>query len=401
VDASLTRVALEEAIARAVACARPLGIERVPLAACIGRVLARSVNHPHDLPGFDHAAMDGYAIAGGAKAGAAFVVQGESRAGAPSEPTIEADHAAAISTGAMLPAGLDTVVPWEDVERTDARITLRRDARGGQHVRRAGEDAQRGERAIDAGVRLAPGHLALLATLDRIEVEVHARPRVTIVTTGDELRDPGSPPRPGAVVDSNAPMLAALVGRAGGRTEVRRVADTEGALAEALGAVADTCDLIVTVGGAADGAHDHVQRALDARAAERVFRGVAIKPGKPVALARIGALPVLALPGNPGSAFVTFACIGLPLVRALGGEAEPVRGRRRVRLAAPLRAPGDRTALVLGTVEELPSARFVPGRAASSGSVPSVARATALALVEAGTTRAEGDEVAVIDLARA
>ena len=294
---TLARIPYEEALALALAVPPLDGAERVGLADLPGRVLAEELAYASDLPAFDHAAMDGYAVVGAAAAGACFVVDGESRAGAPLQAALT-DHAApravAISTGAMLPAGMDTVIPWEDVSREDARILVTRDARGGQHVRRAGEDARSGSLALGRGTRLSGRHVALLATLERTHALVAPRPRVLVLATGDELRDAGSPDRPGAIVDSNGPMLAALVRQAGGIPVADRVLDRPGALDLALTARAGF-DAVVTIGGAADGDHDHVTSALRSLGAETIFRGVSIKPGKPVALARLGACPVLAL----------------------------------------------------------------------------------------------------------
>lgn len=394
----MTRISLDRAVEHATAIAAPALAERVALDACVGRVLAEALAHPGDLPPFDYAAMDGYAIATGAEPGASFVVESESRAGAPAEAAVPG-AAVAISTGAALPPGVDTVVPWEDVTRVGDRITLGRAARPGQHVRRAGEDARRGEPALEPGVRLGPRHVALLATIERAEIEAYRRPRVEVLTTGDELRDPGSAARAGSIVDSNGPMLAALVAQAGGAARLARVADRERAVVDALEARRATADLVVTVGGAADGQHDHVLAALDALGAARVFRGVAIKPGKPVALSHLGGMPVLSLPGNPGSAFVTFVLIGLPLLRALGGERDAVRGRRKAPTTASLRAPSDRAALVYGTLAAQGDASvFVPGPAASSGSVVGLARAGAIAIVPAGHERAAGQLVDVVEV---
>ena len=394
----MTRISLDQAQARALELAKPVGGERVPVEACVGRVLAEPLFHSADLPAFDHAAMDGYAIAGGADQGRTYRVRGESRAGAPSREA-EHEHALAISTGAALPAGLDTVVPWEDVTRDGEQIVLGRAAHRGQHVRRAGEDARRGTLAIDRDVRLFPRHLALVAALDRSKLEVYATPRVELLATGDELRTVGSPARPGSVVDANGPMLAAMVTRAGGRAQLTHVPDSEEALTRALDSRRANADLLVTIGGAADGPHDHVARALEAVGAETCFRGVAIKPGKPVTLARLGAVPLLCLPGNPGSAFLTFVLLGLPLLRALGGDRDALPLCRPARLTAPLRAPADRTALVYGALTiEAAELSFVPAAPTSSGSIVGLAGARAVALLPAGESRARGEKVDVVEV---
>ncbi|GAB4201270.1 MAG: molybdopterin molybdotransferase MoeA [Sandaracinaceae bacterium] len=395
----MPRLALDEAIDRTVAIAPRLAPVPLALDDAAGHVLAEALVFGAPLPPFDHAAMDGYAIRGPADAGRRFVVRGESRAGAPAS-SVELGAAIAISTGAAVPDGLDTVVPWEDVSREGDEIVLQRAARAGQNVRRAGEDARAGASAIASGTRLSGRHMALLATLERREVLVAPAPRVAILCTGDELRDPGTPPRPGTIVDSNGPMLRALVRQAGGTAESVRVPDRPGALEEALASLRERVDAIVTVGGAADGKHDHVMPALETLGACVAFRGVSIKPGKPVALAQLGALPVLALPGNPGSAFVTFVLLGLPLLRAMQGDARARAERSWAVLERPLRAPVDRDAIVYGALRSAPEAvterRFAPGPPASSGSIPGLAMASALGLVPAGASLREGDRLAVI-----
>jgi molybdopterin molybdotransferase len=405
----LQRISLDDAIARAIACATRLPAERVPLVRLRGRVLAEELCFHDDLPRFDHAAMDGYAIAGGAPSGAGFEVVGESRAGAPARH-VDARAATVISTGAALPAGLDTVVPWEDVAKRGPEgreiIALRRDAEVGQYVRRRGDDARAGSTALERGTLLSARHVALLATLEHSGALVSRRARVAILCTGDELRDPGSEVREGSIVDSNGPMLSALVGQGGGSSSCERVPDAREAVHAAIERACHEADVVITVGGAADGKHDHVLPALEALGARSIFRGVAIKPGKPVALATRAlagrVVPVLALPGNPGSAFVTFTLLGLPLLRALHGERAPARPRPLVRAASPLRSAGDRDVLAYGALEVHDGAPlFVPAPAATSGSVPGLASAAALALVRAGAPVAGGGLVEVVDVERA
>lgn len=405
----MQRISLDEAITRAIDCAPRLPVEQVALDALAGRVLAEDLAFHADLPPFDHAAMDGYAIAGGAPAGASFRVVGESRAGAPAHE-VDTSSAMTISTGAAVAPGLDTVVPWEDVERHTSEhgehVTLRREARAGQHIRRRGEDARAGAIALTRGTLLSARHVALLATLERSSAEVARRTNVVILCTGDELRDPGSAPRPGAIVDSNGPMLTALVAQGGGQASCVRVRDTREAVHEAIDRASGEADLVITVGGAADGKHDHVLPVLDALGARTIFRGVAIKPGKPVALATCThggrTVPVLALPGNPGSAFVTFTLFGLPLLRAIHGERAPSRPRARVRSASSLKCANDRDVLAYGALEVREGELvFVPAPTATSGSIPGLASAGALAIVRTGAPIAAGDLVEVIEVERA
>jgi molybdopterin molybdotransferase len=204
----------------------------------------------------------------------------------------------------------------------------------GKNVRREGEDLARGARALAAGTRLDVGAVALLGALDLGEVVVTRRPRIALLSTGDELRAPGSPGRVGTIPDASAAMLRALLAKLGGdpAARVHSVDDPAGttrALEDALGAA----ELVVTAGGASKGEHDHVRAAVAELGGRMLIDDVAIKPGKPVCVARIGETPVVILPGNPGAAFVTFHAFGAPLLRGLTGEREPalVRGRLATR----------------------------------------------------------------------
>ncbi len=402
---AVARISLDDAQQRTLDAAPRLGVERCVLADLPGRVLAEDLTFHGDLPPFDYAAMDGYAIAGAAITGARFVVRGESRAGVPAD-RVEADTALTISTGAAIPTALDTVIPWEDVERAGDTITLLRDARRAQHVRLRGEDARSGALAIPLGTRLSARHLALIATMERASVSVHRRPRVAVLCTGDELRDPGTPSRPGVIVDSNGPMLAALIAQGCGIATLSRVPDSVDMLRDAIDRACDS-DVIVTVGGAADGKHDHVMPVLESLGAITVFRGVAIKPGKPIALARIQrgdrVIPVIALPGNPGSAFVTFTLLGLPALRAMQSDARPTAARLRVRTTSGLRSASDRDVLAYGALTlDADGARvFTPSPPATSGSVPGLAWASAIAFVPTGSSLRAGDLIEAIEVERA
>lgn len=400
------RLSLEQALAHVIALAPRTAAEPRTLEQLVGHVLAEDLDFPGDLPPFDNASMDGYALMGAHSAGARLPVRGESRAG---EPHAEGSRdggddesgpcARVISTGAVMPSGFDTVVPWEDVTRDEATVTLLRDAHAGQHVRRRGDDARAHNRALCAGIRLSARHLALLAALERTQALVHRAPRMSLLVTGDELRAPGAPRTAGSIVDTNTPMLTALAAHAGAQVAHVHVPDHREAHITAIGRARDESDVIVTVGGAADGKHDHVLAALDALGARLVFRGVSIKPGKPVALARLGDTPVLVLPGNPGSAYVTFALFGAPLLRAMQDETAAVPRWRRATLTERLRAPADRDALAYGVLQAgHDTDTFVPSPPATSGSVPGVAGASAIARVPSGATLEAGSAVSVLDL---
>lgn len=405
---SRAMLSFDEALGRILALASGApALEGVPLDLADGRVLAEDVRAERDVPAFDYSAMDGYAVrAGEVVEGAALPVRGESRTGAWPD-ALAVGTTMRIFTGAPMPAGADAVVMQERVTRAADVATFEAEARAGQHVRRRGEDLARGTVALTPGTRLGPGHLGLAASLDRAELRVFAKPAVTVLATGDELRPPGSPDRPGSVPESNSVAIAAMARRAGATARVvTHAADDLGATTRAVEEALAASDVLVTIGGVSVGDHDVVRPALEAAGVTIELYKVAIKPGKPLAVGRVarpGARDrlVLGLPGNPASAMVTFAVFGVPLLRALTGDRAPVPARARARLTAPLahspgrlelarvRAEFDRGVLVA-----------TPFGNQASGASTSMAAATALAFVPAESEGLQaGDEVDVVFLA--
>jgi molybdopterin molybdotransferase len=377
----------EEALARLLAGIEPLPNERVALAGGLGRVLGASLVAPAAIPPFAYSAMDGFALATRELAGTGpfrLEVRGESRTGRPAQALVPGT-ACVISTGAELPPGADAVVPRELVDRSGDVITLREHPRTGQHIRRAGEDLEAGAVALAAGTRLGPAALGLAASLDVTELTVARRPRVTILCTGDELRAPGSVDVPGKIPESVSPPLAALASLAA--ADVHRlppVADEPEATRAAIAHALSDTDLLLTVGGVSVGDHDWVRPALEAEGVVLDFWKVAIKPGKPLAFGRQGqrGARVLGLPGNPASAVVTFSLFGMPLLRALQGDAEPLPRYAELPLARDFsHKPGRlefvriRSALHAGHLAAFPLDNQ------ASGALTSLAWADGLALV--------------------
>ncbi len=339
-------LAFDEALERVLRDAPRLESERVPLVELSGRVLAERLLADVPMPAFDYSAMDGYAVDSRAFAGDGpwlLPVVGESRTGAV-PPALEPGSACRIFTGAELPRGADSIVMQEDVERDGARARFSARPRRGDHVRKAGEDLALGAVALEIGTRLGPAQIGLVAALDRGAALVARRPRVAVLATGDELRSPGSPRRPGTIPESNSFAISAMARVAGADAAIapaardhrqKTIAAIERALAES--------DLLVTIGGVSVGDHDLVRPALEAAGAELDFWKVRIKPGKPLVSGRAGKTRVLGLPGNPVSALVTFALFGVPLLRAMQGDAKPVPTYRSARLTEALRQkPGRR-----------------------------------------------------------
>lgn len=336
-------LALAEAQARLLALAEPLSIEHVDAASAVGRYLARPLLARRTQPTFDLSAMDGYAVAPGNLAGPWRVV-GESAAGHPSDTPAAPGQAIRISTGAILPAGAGAVILQEDLRREGDRLELTGEAPApeGKHVRRRGLDFTDGGEVLEAGTRIGPAQLALAISAGHSFLGVRRLPRVAILDSGDELaRDCENCP-PHQIPASNGPMLAALASSIPCRiTPLGPVPDDLGALGRALDAAA-SADVIVTSGGASVGDHDLIRPALEAWGAELDFWRIAIKPGKPLLVARKGRQIVLGLPGNPVSSHVTAFLFLLPLLRALSGAAAALPVIVTGRLAAPLKAGGPR-----------------------------------------------------------
>ena len=310
----------------------PLGSEAVGLAQALCRVLAADVSSVDAIPAFDNSAMDGYAVRAAdiETVPATLAVAGESRAGHPADRAVEAGQAFAISTGAMVPNGADAVVRVEDTDGGDHEVTITTRPSPGANIRRAGEDVRAGETVIAAGAQIDAAGCGVIASVGIAEVECARRPRVAVLTTGDELREPGEPLEPGTIRNSNAYALGALIARAGGEYAGSRiVSDTRDATREALAEALDN-DVVVVSGGVSVGEHDHVRQALEALGVKQVFWGVALRPGKPTyfGVGSTGTL-VFGLPGNPVSAMVTFLLFARPAIRALMGATDAERPRAR------------------------------------------------------------------------
>ena len=321
---------LDEALRTLLDYAQPLGrTETVKLLDADGRVLARDCVAALNVPALDNAAMDGWALRAADVQGAGTVLPVSARiaAGQHGQP-LAAGSAARIFTGAPVPEGADSVVQQEHTETLDegARVRFLKAVKLGQHVRRAGEDVQRGACVLRAGERLTPAAIGMAASLGLAQLEVAQRPRVALLCTGDELREPGSvPPQelpPGALYNSNRYALHLLLRRLG--CEVRdlgHVPDGRAATQEALARAAEGCDLIITSGGVSVGEEDHVRAAVQ-QLGELHFWRLAIKPGKPFAFGRVQGAHFIGLPGNPVSSYVTFLLLVRPFVLRLAGAAE-------------------------------------------------------------------------------
>ena len=313
---------------------RPLPSESVELAGALGRVLAEEVAAEEPVPAFDGSAMDGFAVrtedlaAASASEPVALSVVGESRAGTPASATVGAAQAIAISTGAVIPAGADTVVRVEDTAERGGLVELRAPAQAGEHIRWAGEDVRAGETVLGRGVTLGPAELGVLASLGRDRAQCSRRPRVAVLVSGDELLEAHEQMRAGGVRDSNSVTLSALVRAGGGElARVDRMPDEPEASTAAIAAAVEDVDVAVICGGVSVGRHDHVRPSLHELGALEEFWGLALKPGRPTWFGTLGATLIFGLPGNPVSAMVTYVLLVRPALQALRGLAAPHRAR--------------------------------------------------------------------------
>jgi len=317
---------------------RPLAAERVPIERAAGRVLAAFATAEVDLPPFASSAMDGFAVrAADVSVGATLPVVEEIAAGHPPNRPLEGGEAMAISTGGVVPDGADTVVPLELVQQEDARITFQVEARQGANVRPRGGDTQAGQPVLGPGTQLGPAQVGALAAAGVSEVQCAKRPRVGMLVTGTELRQPGEALEPGQIYESNGLLLAAALGSAGAiPAQLGVVADDEEQLRRTMERALLGFDMLVTSGGASVGPHDLVRAVQATLRAEEVFWGVSVKPGKPVAFSVRRDTPIFNLPGNPVSVLVTFELFVRPAVNALLGLPEPLPRFRPGRLAAAI-----------------------------------------------------------------
>ncbi|MFC3067883.1 molybdopterin molybdotransferase MoeA [Phenylobacterium soli] len=311
---------VDEARARMLAEIAALPVEPVPLAASIGRVLAEEVAAVRDQPPFAASAMDGWAVRSADGEGLRAIV-GESAAGHGYEGEVTAGQAVRIFTGAALPAGCDAVVIQEDASREGEQVRVPQ-AAAGRHVRPAGGDFRKGQVLLQPGVRIDPWRLSLAASAGRAQVKVRRRPRVALISTGEEIVEAPANPGPFQIYDSGAPALAAMVAGWGAEvTRAKPVRDQLEAVIEALRTA--EADLVVTVGGASVGDHDLVRTAGEALGLDYRVQSVAVRPGKPTFFGVLGdGRRMLGLPGNPASAFVCAEMFLRPIVNAYQG-AEP------------------------------------------------------------------------------
>lgn len=373
---------LAEAQRRLIALAPQLPVEHRSAADCSGYYLANPLTARRTQPALPLSAMDGYALKAADLPGPWMVI-GESAAGHPFAGAVGTGEAVRISTGAVLPDGADAVLLQEDCERDLATLRLTGDAPlpSGRHIRPAGMDFAADQPLLAVGSRIGPAQIGLAIAGGHQFLRVRGAPKVVLIDCGDELARPGTMALPHQIPASNGPMLAALAASVPARiTRIGPVGDSLEALANTLEQARDA-DIVVTSGGASVGDHDLVRPALESVGAKLDFWRVAIKPGKPILVARRDRQLILGLPGNPASAFVTAYLFMLPLLRATLGAADPLPRSIPARLGAGMPAGGSRTEF-LRAVWDGDTVTMDPLQ--DSGALGPLARANALIVRAAG-----------------
>ena len=379
---------VEEALARVLAATPAGGVERVFLSEASGRVLAEDLVATRMLPPWANSAMDGYAVRAADGRATRRVLETIAAGAVPRFP-VEAGTASRIMTGAPVPDGADAIVMVEDTATEGENVTITRAPRPGDHVRRAGADVSIGAMVLERGTVLTPAAVGLAAALGIPSLLVGVRPRVAVLSTGDEVVEPGFELGPGQIHSSNTHALAALVVQAGGvPVDLGNVRDDPVAIGEAF-ARAAACDVVVSTGGVSVGDFDHVKAVIGGGVE---FWRVAMKPGKPLAFGRVGGKPTFGLPGNPVSCMVNFLQFVRPVLRTMLGDRAPFLPVLQVSLEGTLRRqPGRaefvRVALTLGPHGLV--ARPAGGHQ-GSGNVLSMAHAHGFVLVDAAATEVSG-----------
>jgi molybdenum cofactor synthesis domain-containing protein len=401
-------IPLDEARAHVLGRIVRLAPTRLPSREALGCVLAEPVIAGEAVPPFANSAMDGYAVRAADTEGAPIElpVVGVLAAGAdPASVVVKPGTAVRIMTGAAMPDGADAIVIVEQTTPLDdgARVRINAEARAGDHIRAAGDDVRPGDVVVDAGVALSAAHLGVLASLGVVDVTVVPRPRVGVLSTGDELVEGATPLRPGQIRDSNRHTLLPMLAAAGCKpVDLGLIRDDRAAISAAISDAAATCDALLTSGGVSMGDFDEVKAVLSEIADDMRWMQIAIRPAKPFAFGTIGGTPIFGLPGNPVSSIISFELLARPALRRMMGFADDELDRPRLRAIVDdglRRHPDGKThfaRVVLTARDGRVHARSAGGQ--GSHQLAAMAAANALAVLPDGDGVSEGDDVEVMPL---
>jgi molybdopterin molybdotransferase len=400
-------ISVDEARERVLSAVRPLAPIELPLQEAFGCIAAADTVAERSLPEFSSSAMDGYACRAADVEHASLDrpvelrVVGRARIGHRPEGTVGGHEAIRIDTGAAIPAGADCVVPIEVTELRSNKVWIRRGVPEGRHVRPAAEDIKAGEVLVPAGRRLAAPELGLLATAGHPHVLAHPRPRVIVISTGDELVEPWQPAAFGQVRDANSFTIFGALRETGAVPYLAGIVqDDVDTFRESLLSHLVQADAFISSGGVSVGERDVVKRAFFRRGEVDFFR-VAMQPGMPQAFGMLEGKPYFGLPGNPVSAFVSFEILVRPALLKMMGRRNLGRPEVSARLAEDVSGPGDRLQYARVRVRRAPEGWVAePTGSSSSNLLSTVARANGLALIPVGVETARAGETVRVMLFR-
>jgi molybdopterin molybdotransferase len=389
-------VPVEEHLAEVLAAIRPADPVWVPLVHADGSVLAEDVTSRTPLPSFDNSAMDGYAVRAADLAGAtagtpvALPVRGEIAAGDTGDYRVEAGSCLQIMTGARLPEGADAVVPVEWTDGGSIEAVFRQAPEPGNAVRHRGDDVAEGTVLLTQGTLVGPVQMALLAASGHGEVLARTPPRIAIISTGNELVEPGTPLIPGQIWESNSYMLAAAARRAGATVRRHRLRDDPAVVLSTLEGLVSDADLLITSGGVSMGGEHDVVKAALSKLGTIAFRKVAMQPGMPQGFGVLGPdhTPIFTLPGNPVSAYVSFILFVQPALDALKKLSPQRQPLAAAALTMSVRSPSGRRSYLRGILDPARET-VVPLTGQSSHQLGALAQANALIIVPEDVTRLE------------